>query len=233
MAAERKRGRVLLVDAGDFFQGTPEGDLTRGRVVVDAFNEMGVDALVPGNHDFDLGPAVTEDLARAARFPFLASNLRAGRSPPAWARPSLVLRDLRIEILGLAPDAMDRLSTRRAREGLSFMPAGEALQRHPWTPGHARIVVTHLGLERDRDLPLQGIAAVLGGHTHVASVETLANGTLLMHPGSHGTTVGRLELDLDPATGQVLKIQGKVVDVPEVREPVVERIIESQTGDIR
>src|SRR5688572_13843112 len=39
IAAERARGRVLLVDSGDFFQGTPEGDLTRGRVVLDAFNE--------------------------------------------------------------------------------------------------------------------------------------------------------------------------------------------------
>src|SRR5262245_3908255 len=46
LASERSRGvPVLHVDAGDFFQGTPEGDLTRGRVVVDAFNAMRVDAL--------------------------------------------------------------------------------------------------------------------------------------------------------------------------------------------
>jgi len=229
IAAERARGRVLLVDSGDFFQGTPEGDLTRGRVVLEAFNEMRVDALVPGNHDFDLGPAVTEDLARAARFPFLAANLR----PAPWVRPSAAFPELRIEILGLAPDAMDRISTRRAREGLAFTPASAALAGHTWTPGCARIVVTHLGLVRDRALPLNGIAAVLGGHTHVASVETLANGTILMHSGSLGTTIGRLELEIDPATGAVLLARAEVVNVPEGRDSGVERIIESRVGDIR
>jgi 2',3'-cyclic-nucleotide 2'-phosphodiesterase (5'-nucleotidase family) len=171
---------------------------------------------------------VTEELAKAAQFPFLAANLRA-----AWVRPSLVRRDLRIEILGLAPDAMDRLSTRRAREGLDFTPAAKALSTHAWTPGVARIVLTHLGIERDRDLPLQGIAAVLGGHTHVASVETLPNGAILMHPGSHGTSIGRLELELDPATGAVLKKHGEVIEVPEARDPDIERMVESRVGDIR
>lgn len=232
IAAERARGRVVLIDSGDFFQGTPEGDLTRGRVVLDAFNDMRVDALVPGNHDFDLGPGVTEELAHAARFPFLAANLRAGRSPPSWVRPSLVLPELRIEILGLAPDAMDRLSTRRAREDLEFMAAGKALVEHKWTPGVARIVVTHLGLERDRELPLQGVAAVLGGHTHENVVETRPGGALLLHPGSHGKTIGRLELELDPSSGAVLSSRAEVLEVSEGRDPRIEQLIEKGSGEI-
>jgi 5'-nucleotidase/UDP-sugar diphosphatase len=219
---------VLHVDAGDFFQGTPEGDLTKGRVVVDAFNEMGVDALVPGNHDFDLGPAVTEALAKAARFPFLAANVK----PAPWARASLVRRDLRIEILGLAPDAMDRLSTRRAREGLSFKSAADAVVAHRWAPGVARLVVTHLGVERDRSLPLQGIAAVLGGHTHVAAVEPLPGGAILLHPGSHGESIGRLELEID-STGAVRSARAEVTEVPDGRAPEIEEIVEARTGEIR
>jgi 5'-nucleotidase len=128
---------------------------------------------------------------------------------------------------------MDRLSTRRAREGLEFTSAAKALAGHAWSPRVTRILLTHLGIERDRQLPLNGIAAVLGGHTHLASVETLANGTILMHPGSHGVSIGRLELDRDPATGAVLTARGEVVDVPGSRDPVVEQIIESRAGDIR
>jgi len=237
VASERQRLgasgiRVLHVDAGDFFQGTPEGDLTHGRVVLDAFNEMHVDALVPGNHDFDLGPAVTEELSRAARFPFLAANLRAGRGPPPWIRSSLVRPDLRIEILGLAPDAMDRLSTRRAREDLAFTPAADALVAHKWTPGLARIVVTHLGLERDRGLPTNGIAAVLGGHTHVNAVETLPSGAVLLHSGSHGQAIGRLELEIDPSSGAVLAARAVVIEVPEGRDPQIERLVETGSGEI-
>ncbi len=235
IAAQRTRGRVLLVDSGDFFQGTPEGDLTRGGAVLDAMNAMGYDALCPGNHDFDFGPALTEELARAARFPFLAANLRlaGGRGPPPWVRPSLIFPEVHLEIVGLVPDFMERISSRRAREGLEFTPADKSIAAHGWSPGVARILVTHLGIERDRPLPLNGIAAVLGGHTHVASVETLANGTILLHPGSHGTSIGRLELEIDSATGAVRSARGEVVDVPDGSETAIERIIESRAGEIR
>ena len=235
VAAERARGRVVLVDSGDFFQGTPEGDLTRGRAVLEAMNAIGYDALCPGNHDFDFGPALTEELARAARFPFLAANLRlaGGRGPPSWVRPSLVFPDLRLEILGLVPDAMKSLSTRRAREGLEFVPAEKAMSSHAWTPGVARILVTHLGMDRDRDLPLNGIAAVIGGHTHVTAVETLPTGTILMHPGAQGSTIGRLELELDPTTGAVRSARGEVIEVPAGRDAAIERIVESRAGEVR
>ena len=227
--------KVVHLDAGDFFQGTPEGDLTQGRVVIDAFNEMAVDALVPGNHDFDQGPQVTQSLARAARFPFLAANLRldGGRGPPDWVRPSLVRKDLRVEILGLAPDAMDRVSSRRAREGLKFLDADRALAGHAWTPGMARIVATHLGIERDRALPLNGIAAVLGGHTHAKHVERLPPGALLIHPGSHGLSIGKLELELDPTTGAVRASRGEVVDIPEGHHDGVKHLVDEQTSEIR
>ncbi|HEY3226581.1 MAG TPA: metallophosphoesterase, partial [Planctomycetota bacterium] len=128
--------RVLHVDSGDFFQGTPEGDLTRGRAVLEALNAMRCDALVPGNHDFDFGPGVTEELAGAARFPFLAANLRrsGGRGPPPWVRPSLHRPELRLELVGLVTSEMEKLSSRRAREGLEFAPEAGALAAHAWAP---------------------------------------------------------------------------------------------------
>jgi 5'-nucleotidase len=228
--------RVLHVDSGDFFQGTPEGDLTRGRAVLEALNAMRCDALVPGNHDFDLGPGVTEELAGAARFPFLAANLRrsGGRGPPPWVRPSLHRPELRLELVGLVTSEMEKLSSRRAREGLEFAPEAGALVAHAWAPGAARILVTHIGIERDRTLPLKGIAAVLGGHTHVAAVETLANGTILMHSGSHGVSIGRLELEIDPATGAVRSAKAEVVTLDGLRgDARIRDLIEGRTAEIR
>jgi len=37
--AEARGTRVLVVDCGDFFQGTPEGDVPKGRLVIDCMNE--------------------------------------------------------------------------------------------------------------------------------------------------------------------------------------------------
>ena len=82
-------GAVLLIDAGDTYQGNVESNLSEGAVVVDAYNALGYTAQAVGNHDFDFGSSdspmarqLPGDLrgalkARAAqaRYPFLAANL--------------------------------------------------------------------------------------------------------------------------------------------------------------
>lgn len=83
-------GAVVLVDAGDMFQGTLESNLSEGAVVVDAYNTLGYSAVTIGNHEFDFGPVgaaatpaspaddprgALKARAAQARFPFLAANL--------------------------------------------------------------------------------------------------------------------------------------------------------------
>ncbi|MGC4082733.1 MAG: hypothetical protein QM736_11630 [Vicinamibacterales bacterium] len=50
-------GAVVLLDAGDAFQGGVESDLSEGAVVVDVYNALGYTALAVGNHEFDFGSA--------------------------------------------------------------------------------------------------------------------------------------------------------------------------------
>jgi 2',3'-cyclic-nucleotide 2'-phosphodiesterase (5'-nucleotidase family) len=57
-------GAVLLLDAGDTFQGGIESNLSEGAIVVDAYNAMGYSALAIGNHDFDFGPVDPRKPAR-------------------------------------------------------------------------------------------------------------------------------------------------------------------------
>ena len=49
-------GALLLIDAGDMWQGTLESNLTEGASVVAAFNALGYTAAAFGNHEFDFGP---------------------------------------------------------------------------------------------------------------------------------------------------------------------------------
>jgi 2',3'-cyclic-nucleotide 2'-phosphodiesterase (5'-nucleotidase family) len=80
---------VLLVDAGDQFQGTLISNYNEGQLVFDAMDRIGYDAVVPGNHDYDFGPLgwlvdqsgdssrrreVIERLAARVKFPLLSSN---------------------------------------------------------------------------------------------------------------------------------------------------------------
>ena len=114
-------GAVLLLDAGDTFQGGIESNLSEGTLVVDAYNALGYDALAIGNHEFDYGALDTvsgdgappdmrgalKAAAARAHFPFLAANLideTTGR-PVAWpnVRPSTLIdtAGLRVGIVGV------------------------------------------------------------------------------------------------------------------------------------
>jgi 5'-nucleotidase len=57
VARERgDKGGVLVVDAGDQFQGTLISNFDEGQLVFAAMNSVGYDAAIPGNHDYDFGP---------------------------------------------------------------------------------------------------------------------------------------------------------------------------------
>ena len=65
---------VLLLDAGDIFQGTPYFNLYGGEVELKLMSDMGYDASTIGNHDFDNGMDGLLKQLPNANFPFLCSN---------------------------------------------------------------------------------------------------------------------------------------------------------------
>jgi 5'-nucleotidase len=114
-ARAQEGGAVLLIDAGDMWQGTLESNVPEGAPVVAAYNALAYDAVAIGNHEFDFGPEGPESMAQseaddprgalkaraaAAKFPFLAANLidEDTNAPVNWpnVRPSH-----RIEVAGI------------------------------------------------------------------------------------------------------------------------------------
>lgn len=83
----------LLLDNGDFLQGSPMGDMAarapRGRraaphPAIAAMNALGYDAAALGNHDFNYGLKGLRQALSRARFPLLAANLRMHHGPARW-----------------------------------------------------------------------------------------------------------------------------------------------------
>src|SRR5437763_16228921 len=70
------RCEVLLLDAGDLFQGTPASNLSFGRPVVEYYNRMGYAASALGNHEFDWGVDTLRARMRQAKFAILGANVR-------------------------------------------------------------------------------------------------------------------------------------------------------------
>jgi len=115
-------GAVLLIDAGDMWQGTLESNLSEGASLVEAYNSLGYAAAALGNHEFDFGPvgpapipkSATDDPRGAlkqraieAEFPFLAANLidQSTGEPVEWTnvQPSVLIdvKDIKVGIIGV------------------------------------------------------------------------------------------------------------------------------------
>jgi 5'-nucleotidase len=119
---EDNPGGVVLVDAGDLFQGTLLANLSEGAAVIDAFNHLGYDAAAIGNHEFDYGPigpvaaasepgmdafgALKARIAQA-KFPILSTNIydAATGQRPTWlggdGTALIERKGIRIGIVGL------------------------------------------------------------------------------------------------------------------------------------
>ncbi len=119
-------GTCLVVDNGDFLQGTPLADLFADQSlperlrhpVIDAMNWLQYDAVALGNHEFNLPLPRLAELLSAAEFPRLCTNLKpTAQAPDAlrglWQPHKLITRriadatgqmhDLRIGLFGTAP----------------------------------------------------------------------------------------------------------------------------------
>lgn len=194
---ERHRSKarnVLLVDNGDFLQGTPLGDLAAQRGAKDhpaiaTMNLMGYDAAAIGNHDFAFGLDVLQAAARQARFPLLAANLsvRARADFPAYAilRRRVVTETGRsvtlcIGLVGFLPPqttAWDRDLAGRMACADILATARRVVPKIRAEGADLVIALAHSGISSRPCAPgaenvaaelgaLDGIDAIVAGHTH-------------------------------------------------------------------
>src|SRR5438270_611117 len=97
---------VILLDAGDAFQGTLISNEFRGKSVVDVYNVMGMNAAAIGNHDFDFGIPVLKERMAQSKFPWLSANvfMKGTRNRPEWAKASVLLEigGIKVGVIGLS-----------------------------------------------------------------------------------------------------------------------------------
>lgn len=123
-----KGGEVVILDAGDEFQGTLISNEFRGKSVTDVYNAIGVTAAAVGNHEFDFGIPVLKERIAQAKYPILAANifLHGKSERPDWARPSVLVEQggIKIGIIGLATYETPLTTNPVNLEGLDFAPGG-------------------------------------------------------------------------------------------------------------
>lgn len=207
---------LLLLDSGDFSQGSPYYTLFKGDVEIGLMNLMGYDAAAIGNHEFDFGVENMARLFKKAEFPIVCANYDFTGTPlEGIVKPyTIIKRDgLKIGVFGISPQ-LDGLVLAKTCEGVKYndpVKAANDVAKLLKEREKCDIVIclSHLGWDisgvDDTEMMKQArnIDIVLGGHSHsyftqLEYVNDL-DGRHIPNDqnGKHGIYVGKITVNLE------------------------------------
>ncbi len=202
---------TLILDAGDWSEGSPFYFANNGAESFKIMNEMGYDASALGNHDWLMGSKRMDEILKEVPlgFPILAANYYPS-STRDWVkgmvRPYFIFEKAgkKIAVFGLTTD--EYMYSWRA-DSATINPMVE--EAKIWLPEIRKqadfvIALTHIGSDVDRELAksVDGIDLIVGGHSHeqffAPIIENSPSGkpVSIVQTGSHGQYVGDLLIDV-------------------------------------
>ncbi len=212
-----KEPNLLLIDSGDFSQGSPYYTLFYGDVEAELMNMMGYDVGTIGNHEFDYGLDNMARVFRKLNHPIVCANYDfTGTVVEGIVKPYIVLerKGVKLGIFGLSPQ-LEGLVAQANYEGVTFLdPIEKANEMADILRNKEKcdivICVSHLGWNTDPNYigdnqvieQSRGIDIVLGGHTHtyLEKLEYVldADGkpVAVDQNGKHGIYIGKLIVEL-------------------------------------
>ena len=211
---EKEGATVVMVDAGDFSQGTTYVSTTKGLDAITMMNAAGYDLATLGNHEFDYGYAQLKENISKANFTVLCADVFDENGSPIYSSGAIVtVGDLKIGFFGLeTPEAQTKANPALIK-GLKFV-SGEKLYKQTQAvidtlkeKGAQLIIgITHLGVdgesEPNRSIDLYnntvGIDFLIDGHSHTVMTEG-EKGEPIQSTGTAFANIGVIIIDNESA----------------------------------
>jgi 2',3'-cyclic-nucleotide 2'-phosphodiesterase (5'-nucleotidase family) len=201
---------------------------TEGKLVVEAMNVMGYDAMVIGDLDLQLAPDVLRQRIADAQFPILSANLKTPADDKLLAQP-YVLLDVGGRTAGIIGLTWDSAAV--SADQYVLLNAEEVLAQYARELQEQTdiiIVLSNMGAEEDMRLSSQvsGIDLIVGGRSREAMPQGWRNeqtGTILVQAGAQGQWVGRRQLHIDSEgtvtdySDELLLLTDEYADDPQIR----------------
>lgn len=217
----KQGAEVVLVDAGDFSQGTTLVNHDKGLKAAAYLVEAGYDAVSLGNHEFDFGNEAVKDIVatlNAGHVPVLAANvLKEGTDTPYFGDSVILDKDgMKIGLFGLDTAETQTKAAPSSVKGMDFVDGTEmfALAQKEVDELKAAgceyiICICHLGVDdesvgrRSTDMAaaVKGIDLIVDGHSHTEMPGGEAVGdTVVVSTGSYLANVGTVVVDMETKT---------------------------------
>ena len=211
---------VLLLDAGDIFQGTPYFNFYGGELEFKLMSMMGYDAATMGNHDFDNGLDGFLKALPNAKFPFITSNYDFSNTilDGKTEKYKIFKKDgIKVGLFGVGIE-LDGLVGKKQYQETKYLNPVEIAQHYADFLRKEKgcdlvICLSHIGFDyrddadkiSDKKLAAQtdNIDLILGGHTHTFLPEPQSftnksgKNVLVNQVGWAGLLLGRIDFYFD------------------------------------
>jgi 5'-nucleotidase len=208
--------KVLLLDAGDYNQGTPYFTVAKGDLELELMNALGYDVTTLGNHEFDNG---LEELARRlsmAKYPTLMCNYGVEGTPlEPYVKPCVILKrgGLKIGIVGATSYLESNVMYEYIKNMEHLDTVAEVNKWADYLKNKEKcdlvIFLSHLGFDGgDYDRPSDHVMAaessdidiIIGGHSHTFIDEPSyvlnkkGKEVIIVTAGAQGVEIGELKV---------------------------------------
>ncbi|MBX9689853.1 MAG: bifunctional metallophosphatase/5'-nucleotidase [Candidatus Obscuribacterales bacterium] len=210
---------AIFVLAGDTLSPSVASQLFKGRQMISAWNELGLDYATFGNHEFDFGPFELLQRMKDSKFSWVCANVTDKDSSHSFgeAKPYVIreIDGVKIGIIGLlTPD-----TTKQSRPGPRVeieSPIETAKKYLPQMKADgAKVIVglTHLSIEQDKELAKAvPFDLILGGHEHFL-INAYAGHAPILKMGSDAKFLGKIEISYSLKAKAIDNIAWEIIPV--------------------
>lgn len=217
--AVKENPHTIFTLGGDTLSPSVETRTYRGAQMIDAWNAVGLDYAVLGNHEFDIKTAELLARIKESRFQWLGANVVDARTGKIFADlPPFVIREfdgVKVGLIGLLlPETKETSSMEESLQIKNFCETAREIVPKMRAAGvHAVVALTHLFMSQDKELA--GCAEfdlILGGHEHTL-LQSSAAGTPIFKMTADAREMGRFNLNFDRQTKRLKSIDWEIVPV--------------------
>ena len=220
---------AVKVDLGDFAQGNYEVIRHHALPVIDLFNHLGYDLLIPGNHDLEHPPEILHQWQKVFKGKILTGQWKLGNFATG-AYTVIERRNYRIGVIALGETGLKKRL--RFWPELLFQDEVETVLRSLRELRHkcdAIVLFCHISPSNypaiSRILKAAPeIDAVAGAHSHRELPGGIIRNVLTVQPGSHGQSAVVMKLNFDRHRKKLKYIRSFIVRAGERSDPAVEAL---------
>ena len=245
----KENKNVILVEVGDAIQDNSIDlfaltlEEAKNHPIPKVLNYMKYDVFVPGNHEFNFGMPVLNEILNDIKAKKLAANLYH-KDGKRYLQPTTIIQKdgVKIGIIGLTTPMSAKFEEDTGNlKDYKYVSIIEETKKQVKNlkakKVDAIVAVAHMGIENENNIPETGlrdlanavpeIDAIVAGHMHQDIKSETINGVLITEPHRYGTVLSEIDLkfDVNDKTKKV-KLLGKTATTTPVKNLEADKKVE-------